>query len=414
MAKRVFHVAFLAALAAGCGEDKPLGFEAGPLGAVEVDADAAVQVRSMLPLALTSLQNISESIQKAIELAIEDYGPIHGRAVSLGQPVDTMCSSDGGGEGARQIAADPQVVGVIGPTCSEASVGASPVLSAAGLAMISPANASPDLTSDLAGNPGPDYHPGYFRVYSNGLYQAQAVAHFAYDELGLRQMATIHDGDSVTHGLATAFANAFSALGGEVVAIAIVSKGDTDMSDTLADFAAAEPDGIFLPLFAAEGYHLVSQAKTFDGLEEVTLIAGSSTSTQEFLGKPESEGVYLSGHDSHFGTNANQVTDKDVNALSAEYQAATDANFFFHAYDATTLLLSAIESVAVEERGRLYIDRSALREEIAATTDFQGIIGTLTCDEFGDCGTGRVNIYYHADSSITDVAQLPVEYQFAP
>ena len=366
----------------------------------------------MLPL--TGQQNIAESIQDAIELAVADYGPIHGRTVALGQPIDTMCSSEGGSEGARQIVADPQVVGVIGPACSGASVGASPVLSAAGLVTISPANASPDLTSDLAGNPGPDYHPGYFRVYSNGLYQAQAVAHFAYLELGLRRMATIHDGDSVTHGLATAFANAFSAMGGEVVAIATVGKGDTDMSAALADFAAAEPDGIFLPLFAAEGYHLVSQTKAFDGLAEVTLIAGSATSTQEFLGEPESEGVYLSGHDSHFGTNANQMTGKDVSALSAEYQAATDANFFFHAYDATTLLLSAIESVAVEEGGKLYIDRVALREEIGATADFQGIIGTLTCDDFGDCGTGRVNIYYHADSGITDVAQLPVEYQFAP
>ena len=68
----------------------------------------------------------------------------------------------------------------------------------------------------------------------------------------------------------------------------------------------------------------------------------------------------------------------------------------------------------MEGGGKLYIDRVSLREEIGATADFQGIIGTLTCDEFGDCGTGRVNIYYHADSSITDVAQLPVEYQFAP
>ena len=149
-------------------------------------------------------------------------------------------------------------------------------------------------------------------------------------------------------------------------------------------------------------------------MAEVTLIAGSATSTQEFLEQPESEGVYLSGHDSHFGTNANQVTGKDASALSAEYQAATDANFFFHAYDATTLLLSAIESVGVEEGGKLYLDRVALREEIGATTDFQGIIGALTCDDFGDCGTGRVNIYYHADSSITDTAQLPVEYQSAP
>ena len=97
------------------------------------------------------------------------------------------------------------------------------------------------------------------------------------------------------------------------------------MSAVLENFASAQPDGIFLPLFAAEGYHFVSQAKEFDKLEEVTLIAGSTTSTQEFLGKPESEGVYLSGHDSDLGTNANQVTGKDARALSAVYKAAADA-----------------------------------------------------------------------------------------
>ena len=84
------------------------------------------------------------------------------------------------------------------------------------------------------------------------------------------------------------------------------------------------------------------------------------------------------------------------------------------AYDATTLLLSAIESIAIEEGGRLHMDRAALREEIGATSGFLGIIGKLSCDEFGDCGTGRVNIYFHADSSITDVAQLPVVYRYAP
>ena len=415
MIKRVFHVALLAALASGCGEkEEPLGFEAGALGAVEVGAGAAVQVRSMLPLTVAGLLNSAESIQEAIELAVEDHGPIHGRAVSLGQPVDTRCSSEGGGEGARAIVADPQVVGVIGPACSGASVGASPVLSAAGLVMISPANASPDLTSDLAGNPGPDYHPGYFRVYSNGLYQARAVARFAHDELGLRRMAVVHDGDSFTHGLATAFVNAFSELGGEVAAIATVGKGDTDMSAVLENFAAAGPDGIFLPLFAPEGCHFVSQARKVEELEEAAFIAGSATGTQEFLGKPESEGVYLSGHDTDFGTNANQVTGKDAKALSAAYQAAADANFFYHAYDAATLLLSAVESVAVEEGGKLYIDRGALRREIGVTAGFQGITGTLTCDDFGDCGTGRVNIYYHADSGITDPAQLPVVYRFAP
>ena len=71
-------------------------------------------------------------------------------------------------------------------------------------------------------------------------------------------------------------------------------------------------------------------------------------------------------------------------------------------------------TVVMEKGGKLHVNRVALREAIGATTDFQGIIGTLTCDEFGDCGTGRVNIYYHVNSGTTNVAQLPVEYQFAP
>ena len=62
----------------------------------------------------------------------------------------------------------------------------------------------------------------------------------------------------------------------------------------------------------------------------------------------------------------------------------------------------------------LYIDRAALREEIGRTSGFQGIIGKLTCDEFGDCGTGRVNITSHEDSSITDAAQLPVVHRYEP
>ena len=88
--------------------------------------------------------------------------------------------------------------------------------------------------------------------------------------------------------------------------------------------------------------------------------------------------------------------------------------YWAHAYDATTVLLSAIKSVAVEQDGKLHINRAALRMKIGAMTGFQGIIGAISCDDFGDCGTGRINIYHHTDTSITDTAQLPVVYQFAP
>ena len=88
--------------------------------------------------------------------------------------------------------------------------------------------------------------------------------------------------------------------------------------------------------------------------------------------------------------------------------------YWAHAYDATTLLLSAISSVAMEVGGKLYIDRAELREALWATTGYQGLIGELTCDEFGDCGTGRIYIHHHTDLSITDPAQVPVVYRFSP
>ena len=110
------------------------------------------------------------------------------------------------------------------------------------------------------------------------------------------------------------------------------------------------------------------------------------------------------------GANAGEV----LAAYKATYGESPASAYWAHAYDATTLLLSAIESVAVVEDEKLFVDRAALREELSATAGFQGLLGTLTCDGFGDCGTGRVNIYHHTDPSVTDPAQLPVVYQFAP
>lgn len=89
------------------------------------------------------------------------------------------------------------------------------------------------------------------------------------------------------------------------------------------------------------------------------------------------------------------------------------AHYWAHAYDAATLLAAAIESVAVEEDGVLHIDRAKLRAELERT-EIQGLIGNISCDGFGDCGTGRVNIYHHTDSGITDPAKLPIVYRYDP
>ena len=119
-----------------------------------------------------------------------------------------------------------------------------------------------------------------------------------------------------------------------------------------------------------------------------------------------------------FGGNTNEATGKSGEALVADYrerygEASTSA-YLAHAYDAATMLLRAIDVVAVGDGDALYIDRARLREALAGVSGFRGIIGVISCDEFGDCGTGRVQIAHHTDSSVTDIAGLPVVYNYAP
>lgn len=376
----------------------------------------AVHIRSLLTHTIAA--SLGDPSRKAVELAVRDYGTVHGRNVELGDPIDGMCGPEGGEAGAERIVADSRVLGVVGTSCSGAAVAASPVISAAGLVMISPSNTSPRLTSDLAGNASADYHPGYFRLAINDLYQARAVADFAYNELGLKRMVAVDDGDPYTTALVSAFGDAFAAVGGEVPVSAQIEKGQTDMTSVLAKFAEAGPDGIFFPLFDEEGLPFAKQAREFDGLEGVTLITGAALLDSEFLATPQSEGVYAAGPEADLGSNVNAVTGKSVDEALAAYDAAyggfPGTPYWAHSYDAVTLLLSAIETVAIARDGKLIVDRNALRRELHATSGFQALVGTLACDEFGDCGTGRINIYHHTDTSVTDPSQLAVVYRFVP
>lgn len=403
-------MACLALASAACGGDD---FEAGPLGAVEVGPGGLIQIRS---LSVLSGDNTGVDY-RSVALAVRDYGPIKGHAVAHVGMHD-LCPTGGGAAIGKVIAADPQVVGVVGTDCSLMAVEFSPVLSAAGKVMISGTNTSPVLTSDLQGHPGSDHHPGYYRTAHNDLIQGRVVADFVFHELGLRTMAAIHDGDPYTSGLATSFAEAFQNLGGEVVAFTSVSKGDTDMTAVLAEVAASSPEGIFFPLFVDEGAAIARQIGETADLAEVTLISADALLSADFLGSAESEGIYFSGPNLDFGGNTNEATNKTPADLLAAYQSEHGGPpaepFWGHVYDATTILLAAIEQVAVEDGETLYIDRAALRQALNGTSGFAGITGSLTCDPFGDCAGGGISIRHHTDASVTDINELPVVYRGQP
>jgi branched-chain amino acid transport system substrate-binding protein len=383
------------------GTDAP---EPGALGQVIVPAGEAIQIRSLQAIsgdvAFLGLPN-----QRGTELAIEDYGQIQGFDVELGTPLDDLCDSAGGQSAAQTIVADEQVVGVIGTSCSGAAVAAMPLISQAGMVMISPSNTSPSLTSDLAGTPGADYQPGYYRTAHNDLFQGQAVAEFLFNDKGVTKAAAIHDGDPYTEGLSRAFADAFEALGGEITAFTAVNKGDTDMTGALTEAAQGEPGALFFPIFMPEAGFIVQQIGDIGGLSDAILISADGTLTDNFIALPESVGVFHSGPNLSYGSNENELgtsADEFLARYEEAYGETPAAAFWAHSYDATALLLRAIDRVAVVDGdGNLVIDRQALRDELTATSGYSGIIGTINCDEFGDCGAQRISIVEHLEGETT-------------
>jgi branched-chain amino acid transport system substrate-binding protein len=107
------------------------------------------------------------------------------------------------------------------------------------------------------------------------------------------------------------------------------------------------------------------------------------------------------------------LSSPDVTALGDAYQQFVakyeqkygqkpTAAFHAHAYDATKMILAAIEKVAVKgSDGTLYIGRQALRDALYATKDFKGLTGNLTCDENGDCADPKIAVYQIVDTDPT-------------
>ena len=402
--------------AADTGSDDYLGD--GSLGTVVVEPGAQVQIRSLNAIsgdvAFLGIPN-----QRGIEAAVADFGDIKGFEVTSGEGLDDLCSAEGGQAAAQQIVADEQVVGVIGTSCSGAAASAAPLISDAGLVMISGSNTSPSLTSDLQGNANENYRPGYYRTAHNDLFQGAAMAAFVYNDLGLATAAAIHDGDPYTQGLAQAFADAFEALGGTVTGFTGVSKEDTDMVPVLTEVAADSPEALFFPIFQPAGDFIADQAPGVAGLESTQLLAADGLLTDGFMELPQSEGLYFSGPDVRFGTNTNQSTGKTAEQVLADYEAAhgepPSAAFWGHSYDAAAMLLDAIEAASyVDGDGNLVIDRAGVREALNGVSGYSGLIGTISCDDFGDCGSQKITVIEHTDSGDIEASKQAVVFEYAP
>jgi branched-chain amino acid transport system substrate-binding protein len=355
------------------------------LGCVTYAADEPIRIASALVISGPNTDLGTDS-QYGVEIAIDMRGQVAGHDVEL-QAEDDGCSAEGGQAAGQKIVSDPTIVGIVGTSCSGAGVPMSEVVSEAGYAMVSPSNTSPMLT-----DPEQAWNPGYLRTAHNDEIQGAAMANYAYNVLGVRKAALVHDGDPYTSGLVNAFGPAFETYGGEVVELTAVNKGDTDMRPVLTSISAKEPDFLYYPLFTAECAFMTQQAGEVAGLENVILASADgcfSAAAAEAIGDA-GEGMYFSGPDLSF---AGSIYETFLVQYMDKYGTEPLSVFHAHSFDAANMIFDCVDKVAEkEDDGTIHIGRQALRDCLYATSGFSGITGTLTCNQYGDCADPQISV----------------------
>jgi branched-chain amino acid transport system substrate-binding protein len=337
---------------------------------------------------------------RGVEIAVSDFG-----GEILGHPIELLgydeeCNELAGQRGSQILALDDSVIGVIGTTCSRAALVAAKAVSDKGKVMISPSNSSPEYTA-------PDSREnGYFRTYPNDIQALNAIAQFAYDELGSRKLASIYVANDKVQTLWSDFTcQLFTNLGGECVLERAVLPGTTFLEPVVNALLETNPDLIHIIFWdPKDAGLLIAEIRNTPELAETAIAVWEGLNNPNFLAEAGENalGVYVSTTSIDFDRNT-LVYQTFFQAYQANYSEEPVSVFHAFAYDAASLLLKAIAQVAVlNEDGSLSVDPLAIRDVLNATVDFPGLTGSLTCSPYGDCSAVQGGNLYQFTSGDPD------------
>jgi branched-chain amino acid transport system substrate-binding protein len=260
----------------------------------------------------------------------------------------------------RRLAEEAHVQALVGEVVSSRSLAAARVAQSERVPMLTPSATSPEVTAQG------DF---VFRSCYTDTFQGAAIARFAAETLHARRAAMLLDSDQrYSVELAGFIREAFVRQGGEVVVEQDYRDGAADFSVQLAEVGASHPDVIFIPGYYLEAGLLARQAKQI-GIE-APLVGGDGWDTPRLY---EIGGQALAGDffSTHFSA---EDPDPQVQRFVADFRrlfGSTPDSFAATSYDAARIMLDAIARAPT-------LERTAIRDSLAATRDFPGVTGNVT------------------------------------
>ena len=356
-------------------------------------------------------------VKAAFDLAVKQAGSVCGaashrdvcvavQAVTYDDVSKGIHDPATGSSNVQAMAADSHVVGMIGPLYDSLARSEIPAANAAQLAIISPANTDECLTQEpsdghchgLAARLRRHGANTYFRVLTTQLVEGPAAADLAVRILGKRHAFVVNDRTPFGLAVADEFGRRLARDGGSVV--------------KAADLASAKAMGADVVYFAGSDITAAAALRHAIGTQmpATPLIGTDRLASSQFA---QAAGVQARG--SYYTVPGPYPLGlKRAASFLRDYQHAAGGDptvTALAAFDATNALIRAIAR-AIDDAGGTIPNRQQVLRDLAATRDFNGVMGSMGFDAQGDTTLKVVTAFQWmapGDRSARFTAQLTVD-----
>ena len=348
-----------------------------------------VKIGVIAPLS-GGLSALGLGIKNSVDLAIKqanETNAVPGWKFELAAQ-DDEAKAEVGKNAATKLSSDDAVLGVVGTLNSSVAQQTMPVLAAANIAQVSPANTNPTLTqgADAAAKKRP--YTNYFRTCTTDAVQGPFAAQYLLGA-GIKSVATIHDKKTYGQGLVDAFTVEFKKGGGTVVAAETIGENDKDFSAVISKIKPNSPAAIYYGGEYPQAGPLSQQMKS-QGLS-VPLMGGDGIYDPKYV---ELAGATANGDlSTSVGapTESTEAGRKFLDQYKAAGFAEPAAAYGGYAYDAAKAIIEAAKTALKDAKDV----KSARAAELTALgkVSFDGVTGKVAFDEFGDTTSKILTVY---------------------
>ncbi|MSR68750.1 MAG: branched-chain amino acid ABC transporter substrate-binding protein [Phycisphaerales bacterium] len=329
------------------------------------------------------------TIVNGIKLAIAEVnGQVDGWTIAY-QDLDDASPQRGNWDGALEAqnanaaTKDPSCVAYIGTFNSGAAKMAMPILNRAGIVMVSPANTYPGLTKPGKGEPNEPmvYRPSgkinYFRIVPTDDLQGVQAADWA-KQLGAKKVFILHDRELYGKGIADVFQAHAKTISVEVVGFEGTDSKAANYRSLVTKIKAVSPDLVYFGGTTQTNAGQIAKDLRTGGYEGMYMVPDGCFE-QAFIEAAGDSNLNDKTYITFGGLPADQLLGRGANfreAYRAKYGGDPEA-YAAYGYEAARVVLQAIANAKT-------MDRAGILAAVAATRDFDGVLGKWSFDANGD------------------------------